>query len=150
MLDHSYGLIPIFTLPPWQGWVGGGLYTILVKLASGNHRWLPKGHPDPGENPLQTAIRELREETGLTVDPDQVDTSRVYTESYSFTHPTKGHIDKTVEYYIAHIPYPIDLTLWSHEWSEILDKRLLPLEEAIDLVTYDATREVLREIQKIQ
>lgn len=97
---------------------------------------------------MQTAIRELYEETGLTVSEEQIDTSHVYTESYSFIHPTRGPIDKTVTYYIAHIDYPTDLTLWSHEWSEILDKRILPLEDAIELATYDATREVLREVHK--
>ncbi len=141
MLEHSYGLIPLIIHE-------GSLCTILVKLASGNHRWLPKGHPETNETPVQTAIRELQEETGLTVSDDQIDTSQVYTESYSFTHPTRGMIDKTVTYYIAHIDYPTDFTLWSHEWSEILDKRILSLDDAISLVTYDATHEVLKEIKK--
>lgn len=141
MLDMSYGIIPLIHHED-------KIYTILVKLASGNHRWLPKGHPETDETLVQTAIRELQEETGLTVSEEQIDTSQVYTESYSFIHPTKGPIDKTVSYYIAHIDYPKDPSLWSHEWSEILDKRILPLDEAITLVTYDATREVLREVKK--
>lgn len=29
---------------------------------------LPKGHPDPGESPQEAALREIREETGLTVE----------------------------------------------------------------------------------
>ncbi len=141
MLDISYGIIPLIHHED-------KIYTILVKLASGNHRWLPKGHPEANETPVQTAIRELHEETGLTVSDDQINTSQVYTESYSFIHPTRGPIDKTVTYSIAHIAYPTDIYLWSHEWSEILEKRLLTLDEAIALVTYDATREVLRKLKR--
>ncbi|MFT4218337.1 MAG: NUDIX domain-containing protein [Micropruina sp.] len=37
----------------------------------GLHWWItPGGGVDPGEGPLQTAVRELAEETGLRVDPD--------------------------------------------------------------------------------
>ena len=34
---------------------------------------LPGGKPEPGERPVDTALRELREETGLTVGEQSVD-----------------------------------------------------------------------------
>ena len=37
-------------------------------------RWdLPKGHVDPGESNKECALRELEEETGITVDDIEVD-----------------------------------------------------------------------------
>lgn len=47
---------------------------LLLQLRDGNthidpHRWcLPGGHVDPGEDPLDSAHRELLEETGLKVE----------------------------------------------------------------------------------
>lgn len=42
----------------------GGLQILLIKDAK--HRWtIPKGHVEPGEEPRQTAEREINEETGL-------------------------------------------------------------------------------------
>ena len=39
---------------------------VLVVNQRGNSWSLPKGHVDPGEEPLQAAIREIGEETGIT------------------------------------------------------------------------------------
>ena len=39
---------------------------VLVVSQNGTSWSLPKGHVDPGEEPLQAAIREIREESGIT------------------------------------------------------------------------------------
>jgi len=49
----------------------GGIVTnqqgmVLVVDQNGSSWSLPKGHVDPGEEPLQAAIREIREESGIT------------------------------------------------------------------------------------
>ena len=94
-------------------------------------------------------MREFYEETGLEVTENQVDTSKEYIEHYIAW--SKRHwqdVDKTVLYYTAILPFT-DVTQLSgySEWDgEILDKKIIPLTEAIDLATYDPTKQVLEEV----
>ena len=47
--------------------------SVLIARPTGETRYnIPKGMVDPGESFLQTAVRELEEETGLTVDPAEL------------------------------------------------------------------------------
>lgn len=48
------------------GVVMNPLHEIAVVSQRGDSWSLPKGHLDPGEDALQAAKREIREETGLT------------------------------------------------------------------------------------
>lgn len=42
---------------------------LLIQSRQGGHWSFPKGHMEPGETELDTARREVREETGLLVEP---------------------------------------------------------------------------------
>lgn len=58
---------------------------------------LPKGKMEPGETMEETALREIREETGITgriIEPLE----RV---EYQFTLPQKGAVTKEVQYYLV-------------------------------------------------
>ena len=68
-----------------------------------DRRWcFPKGHVDPGESLRETAVREIREETGfsrvrLGAEVDEV--------SYRFYRPSeRRNIHKTVVYFVAFTP----------------------------------------------
>lgn len=41
---------------------------LLLRSASGGHWGFPKGRVEPGEDELKAALRELREEAGITVE----------------------------------------------------------------------------------
>ena len=58
--EASYGIIPLKK--------EGEVWKVLLILHKGGKHWaFPKGRIDPGEEPLETAVRELKEETGLEV-----------------------------------------------------------------------------------
>ena len=47
-----------------------GRELLLCHVTGQNHWDLPKGGIDPGETPLEAAVRETREESGVKLDPD--------------------------------------------------------------------------------
>jgi len=58
IFDHSYGIVPVY--------LGDGepLYLLLKQH---NGYWsFPKGHPEAGETAKETALRECKEETGIS------------------------------------------------------------------------------------
>lgn len=50
-----------------------GARRLLLCHVTGTPKWdIPKGLQDPGETELEAALRELREETGLLLEPEQL------------------------------------------------------------------------------
>ena len=71
---------------------------VIVIVPRGRRRvlGLPKGGQDPGESPEQTAAREVREETGITV------TVRDRLGQVDYTYRRSGRrIDKTVHFFLC-------------------------------------------------
>ena len=47
--------------------------TLILGHSTGGAHWdIPKGMQDPGETAIETALRELREETGISLEPKDV------------------------------------------------------------------------------
>lgn len=90
--DQSFGIVPVYQN-------GKETHVFILRHLSG-YWGFPKGHPNPGETPLETAKRELFEETQLNV--DQVLSDKMLQESYSFRIDGKT-IHKTVSYFIASV-----------------------------------------------
>ena len=94
-IAKSYGIIPIFK--------DGTKYNILiVQNSKGGHWGLPKGTPENSELPMQTATRELQEETGIKEKDIQVQENPVFLERYSFEQNGVVY-DKTNTYYIGFV-----------------------------------------------
>ncbi len=93
-------------------------------------RWaLPKGTPDPGETRAQTALREVREETGLDVEIVR----RLDIIQYWFMRPSDGaRCHKTVHYYLMS-PTGGDTSRHDDEFDFV---QWFPLAQAIETMTY--------------
>jgi len=96
---------------------------------------LPKGHPEPGESALEAAMREVREEAGVSGElVDSLGEVRYMYERHGRL------IDKRVEFFL--IAYregdPAD-----HD-HEIEEARWIPLERAAAELTYRGEREMVQ------
>eukprot|EP01129_Flabellula_baltica_P000052 TRINITY_DN10054_c0_g1_i1.p1 TRINITY_DN10054_c0_g1~~TRINITY_DN10054_c0_g1_i1.p1 ORF type:complete len:164 (+),score=32.32 TRINITY_DN10054_c0_g1_i1:22-492(+) len=77
--------------------------TQFLLLRQRNRYDLPKGHREPGEEDMDTAFRELREETGITEDMIDLVPDFEYTEVYYPTYKRFGgkKVEKTVKFFAA-------------------------------------------------
>ena len=113
----------------------GSVHLLLIRDPYG--KWgLPKGHVENGESSCEAALREVREETGLT----RLETGpSLGTIDWYFR--LKGNlVHKFCDYFLMSSPDGDT----SPEVSEgITECRWLPVDEAIETVAYDNAREVV-------
>ena len=110
----------------------GRLQVLLIKHINGGHWAFPKGHVERGETEEQTALREIKEETGLTV---MLDTNYRKTVTYS---PQKDVV-KDVVYFVA---VAKDGQRMAQE-SEISRIRWTDADRAADFVSFENDKVIL-------
>lgn len=115
---------------------GSTPYYLLIRHANGGHWSFPKGHVEVGESEAQTALREIQEETSLTVD---LDTRYRFETQYS---PRPGVL-KDVVYFLAQTDQ-IQRTLQA---EEVTDSLWLPYEEALAQISYPSDQDLLKKAQ---
>jgi 8-oxo-dGTP pyrophosphatase MutT (NUDIX family) len=121
----------------WRTGEDGRRETVLVHRPKYDDWSLPKGKPEPGEHLVQTAVREVAEETGLEV----VVGRRSVRTCYEVGLPNGGSAPKQVDY-------------WTARWTagefvpndEVDELRWLPLDEAAALCSHDHDRAVLDDL----
>jgi 8-oxo-dGTP pyrophosphatase MutT (NUDIX family) len=107
-----------------------------VSSGGGGHWDFPKGHIDDGETEIQTALRELEEETGIT----HANIIEGFRDTITYTFSgDQGPIEKEVVFFIA-ITKESKVVL-SHEH---IDYSWLDFDSAFSRLTYDNARQVLR------
>lgn len=109
---------------------------LLIKQNGGDWTF-PKGHVEENETEIETAIREVKEETNIDV---EIEGNKRYTIEYM----TDKGILKEVVFFTAQM---VGGEIKAQE-SEIMDIKWLDFEEAISTITYDNTRELFKKILK--
>jgi len=126
--------------PPVPATLQPGIEVALVGYPSERVWTLPKGTPTEGEAKEATAIREVQEETGLTV--------RIVDEvgSIQYWFSRKGvRYKKEVFHYLMEATGG-DLALHDHEYDEAA---WFPLEEACQRLTHENEVEIVRRAQAL-
>src|SRR5688500_11940070 len=95
-IERSAGFV-LFYQPPEPSEGAGELQFLL--LDHGRHWDFPKGHVDAWEDALTAALREVREETGIT--QVRVVPGFRHEIEYHFRHPKRGLIRKTVIFFLG-------------------------------------------------
>lgn len=107
-------------------------------------RWdLPKGHCEPGESLIQTALRETEEETGIPANEIGLLDGFVFTLEYPVTYsaPRVRSCVKRVSYFLGQLPAPRGVCCTEHQtfkwfvWSpphEIQSQTVDPLLNAAE------------------
>lgn len=107
---------------------------LLIKHKNGGHWAFPKGHVEPGETEEETALREIREETGLSV---RLDTDFRRTVTYS----PKARVIKEVVYFGAEPVEGIPVA----QPEEVLELQWAALKKAPNMITFENDRKILEE-----
>ena len=111
-------------------------YLLLQSMNEGNFWGFPKGHVEAGEDLLQTAHREIREETQLDLTIN--DQFHVTTE---YDLPNGNH--KKMTLYTAKLEQETDLTLQA---IEIKNAGWFDYETARNRLTYDNLKQLLDDV----
>ncbi|XP_006622544.1 bis(5'-nucleosyl)-tetraphosphatase [asymmetrical] [Apis dorsata] len=117
--------------------IQGMVEYLLMQVSYGEHHWTPpKGHVDPGESDMESALRETQEEAGF-LPSDLIIFEDVKQE---LNYEVNGK-PKTVVYWLAeliNIDKPIQL---SHEHQAF---KWLPLQEACSIAKYQDMQNTLK------
>lgn len=114
----------------------GKMWVALIATKEGKVWGLPKGIVERGEKPLETALREVKEESGLQGEP--VADLR-YIEYWYRDSASKVLYHKFVHYYLlSHTGGDVS----EHDW-EVDEAQWFTIEEAIERASYESEKDVL-------
>ena len=118
---------------------------VVIVSVGPQHRWqLPKGLVDKGEDPEVTAVREAREEGGVSSEVVQ----HIETIEYWYAGLENGirvRFHKRVHFYL--LKY-ISGDTKDHDW-EVNEARWVPIDEAASQLAFDNERRVMERAREL-
>lgn len=115
--------------------VNGDIRYVLAQNLEGYYGF-PKGHMEAGETEVETALREIKEEVGLS--PRLLEGFRICDE---YPIPSKTGVMKQVVYFLAE--YENQTITFQQE--ELLSAPLVSYEEAMSLFVFEGSKRILTE-----
>ncbi len=110
---------------------------VLLVHHNKGHWDFPKGHVEEGETEVETAIREVKEETNIDV---EVNENYRYTTEYS----PQEDVMKEVVYFLAkNINDKRNAQL-----EEVSEVKWFKLDDAVEKITYNTSKEILLRLKK--
>lgn len=116
----------------------GNTELLLIKHANGGHWSFPKGHVEAGEKEEETAVREVKEETGIDI---MIDSSFREVVSYS---PKKDTV-KDVIYFLG-MAKNFDATPQPEEISQI---KWVEISLVHQILSYDNDRQLANKAKSV-
>jgi bis(5'-nucleosidyl)-tetraphosphatase len=108
----------------------------------------PKGHPECGDpSEIHTAIREVEEETGLVVKEDGILFKDAEGLTERYRNPVRGWV-KEVRYWAGIVEGQREAKFELQE-AELIDARWLSWNDALDLLTFEKGKELLKRVMEL-
>ena len=118
--------------------IGNEKYYLIIKSLNGDVGF-PKGHMEPGESELETAIRELKEETGISVN-------------------VIPGFRRQIEYELRRMPDTVKQSVYflgectsdkiTCQETEVTEAGFVSYEDALKLLTFEETKNILEDAEK--
>src|SRR5688572_8679354 len=122
-----------------------GSVEVVIVSVGGQNRWqLPKGLVDDGENPEITAVREAREEGGVSSEVVQL----IETIEYWYAGLDNGirvRFHKRVHFYLLRY---LSGDTKDHDW-EVNEARWVPIEDATSQLAFDNEKRVMERAREL-
>ena len=116
---------------------GGTIKFVIIRSLEGFYGY-PKGHMEAGESEEQTALREIREETGLDV--SLLEGFRTE-DAHALVREGRPDVTKQIVYFLAEYTGQV---LRAQE-GEVTEIRLMTFDEAMAAFQFESSRRILRE-----
>lgn len=136
--DISYGVIPIRKSEgSWEVF----LINQFSRIGNNSYWVFPKGHPESGETPKQTAFRELKEETNMEV--SLLVDEPMFDLKYSFIFDGIK-IKKTVRFFVG----VVISSEYKLQEEEVKEAGWYSLQKAAERLDYQDTKHMFAEARK--